>query len=162
MLDSAADLPECSDANDKQLAYAKAEDTFYTCKAGSWDEVSIKGRDGRDGVDGVTTVNEVEATNKKNQWVDSLTGKTWLIGGGGTYAQAAAACSGDYHLPTWAEAELAISHGIRAIAASIPATQNFWIDTATPASPWYATETSGLPNKFQVAATSGYAVYCVK
>lgn len=166
-LASVSDLPDCDETIDKQLVYVLDEEMFYLCRKGEWVEVSIKGEDGRDGVDGqdgVTTVVEEEATNKKNQWVDTLTGLTWLIGGGGTYAQAVAACTSGYRVPTWAEAELAIGHGLRAIAASIPATQNFWIDpTGTgQTGAWYATETSGLPNKFQVAATAGYAIYCVK
>lgn len=158
----AAKLPECNEANDTQLAYARAEKTYYFCDSGSWSALDTVGENGKDGQNGVTTVIEQEATNKKNLWVDPISGKQWLIGGGGNYAQAVAACTGSYRLPTWAEASEAINHGIRGIAASIPQGQNFWIDTATPANPWYATETASVPNKFQVAATAGYAVYCIK
>jgi hypothetical protein len=165
-----ADLPECTPDNDTQLAYVRSEKAYYFCENGSWSELDMVGKDGKDGKDGVdgqdgvTTVIEEEATNKKNQWVDPITGLEWLIGGGGDYAQAVAACSGDYRLPTWTEAVSGINHGVRAIAASVPtSTQNFWLDKASTGNLYYyATETAGLPNKFQVAATAGYNVFCVK
>ena len=153
-----ADLPECSEELDTQLGYVKSQDKFYVCEEMTWNALAIE--DGKDGTNGVTTIQEVEATNKKNQWVDPITGLNWLIGGGGDYSQAVAACTGDYRLPTWAEASLAISHGIRAIAASIPAGQNFWL--LNESGYYYATETAGAPNKFNVLATAAYNVYCVK
>lgn len=154
-----SDLPECSEANDTQLGYVKAEDLFYVCENASWETIAIK--DGKDGSDGVTTIQEIEATNKKNQWVDPITGLSWLLGGGGDYSQAVAACSGDYRLPTWAEASTAISHGVRAVAASVPtSTQNFWL--LNESGYYYATETAGAPNKFNVAASAGYNIFCVK
>lgn len=153
-----SDLPECSEANDTQLGYVKADKQFYVCESASWNEISIE--DGEDGSDGVTTVKEIEATNKKNQWVDPITGLSWLLGGGGDYDQAVAACSGAYRLPTWDEAVAGINHGVRGIAASVPVGQNFWIDV--PGQYWYATETASAPNKFQVLATAAYNVYCVK
>lgn len=152
----ASKLPECSESNETQLAYARSEKTYYFCESGSWSALDTVGQNGKDGV---TTVIEEEATNKKNQWVDPISGKEWIIGGSGNYAQAVAACTGDYRLPTWAEATEAITHGIRGIAASIPQGQNFWLVNSDY---WYATETSGLPNKYQVLATAGYNIYCVK
>lgn len=157
-----SDLPKCSEENDTQLGYVKAQKKFYVCENADWVVIPIEdGKDGSDGSDGVTTVKEIEATNKKNQWVDPITGLSWLLGGGGDYAQAVAACSGDYRLPTWAEASTAISHGVRGIAASVPtSTQNFWL--YTNGQYWYATETSGAPNKFQVLSSAAYNIFCVK
>jgi hypothetical protein len=151
-LELKSDLPKCEDKRESQLAYVKSESQFYVCESGSWSEIDIEGEDG------VTT--EVEATNKKNQWVDPISGLTWLIGGSGTYAQAQAACSGSYRLPTWAEAITGITHGVRGIAASIPQGQDFWIDISGQY--WYATVTAGQANKYQVLATATYNIYCVK
>jgi hypothetical protein len=158
----ATKLPDCTADNDTQLAYVRSEKAYYLCDSGNWSVLDVIAKDGKDGVDGqdgVTTVIEEEATNKKNQWVDPITGKQWLIGGGGDYAQAVASCTGAYHLPTWTEAVAGINHGLRGIAASIPQGQNFWLVNSDF---WYATETAGLPNKFQVLATAGYNIYCVK
>lgn len=151
---SASDLPKCDSKREAQLAFAINEDQFFVCKDSNWVEIDVKGEDG------ITTVQEVEATNKKNQWVDPVTGLTWLIGGSGTYAQAVAACTGSYRLPTWAEAIDGITHGVRGIAASIPQGQDFWINISGQY--WYATVTAGQSNKFQVLATAAYNIYCVK
>lgn len=151
-----ADLPACDELLKNQLAYVRDSETFYVCD-GDWIEITIKGRDGVDGITQVTTT-EVEGTNKKNQWVDPLTGKTWIIGGSALYSQTATACTNGYRIPTYAEAELAIAHGIRGIAASIPALQDFWISTNQT----YITVTSGVQHSQSVAANVGAAVYCVK
>src|SRR5687768_15197776 len=46
---SAADLPPCTDANNQQLIYVKLEAQFYTCDAGQWTTIAIKGEQGEAG-----------------------------------------------------------------------------------------------------------------
>jgi hypothetical protein len=40
-LDSAAELPPCDDAHDKQLVYVLATKEFQTCQAGAWVKVEM-------------------------------------------------------------------------------------------------------------------------
>lgn len=42
-------LPSCDTASEGQLAYVKAEKTFYACEGGSWGEIDVRGEKGDQG-----------------------------------------------------------------------------------------------------------------
>lgn len=164
MLATKADLPSCSDDNETQLAYISDTATFYVCEDSDWVEAKIvakgeKGDQGEAGSDGVTTVKEVEATNKKNQWVDPISGLTWLLGGPSNWLSANSSCSGDYRLPTYDEAEDAINRGIRGIAASVPTGVDFWVNELGYIA---GINASSLPEKKGVPSSNSYTAFCVK
>lgn len=154
-----ADLPDCSDELEAQLAYVKENKQFYSCEGTEWVKIDIEGRDGVDGSDGVTTVIEQEATNKENQWVDPVSGLAWLIGGTGNLATATAGCASPYRLPSESEALASISRGLMVITAGISAGQTFWINQAPS---HIIMLTAGVPAKYAVSGAATHAVYCVK
>jgi len=47
-----ASLPACNETISGALSYVSSEKAFYTCDAGEWAVIEIKGEDGKDGVDG--------------------------------------------------------------------------------------------------------------
>ncbi len=84
-------LPECDDARDGQLAYARAEKTFFVCDRGDWAEIDLRGqagKDGRDGKDGVAGATgakgEVVAkdpaprTMTANEFLEAASGLVWV------------------------------------------------------------------------------------
>ena len=152
------ELPECSADNENQLVYVRSVKAFYTCEGSDWETIEIA-----DGKDGVTTVIEKQATNKKNIWVDPVSGYTWLVGVG-SYAQAQVNCSGKFAIPSWPESIDAMSRGIMAIAADNSLPLNMWVTGAAQGSPsqWYATLDAGsLPVAGDYTASLSRGIFCV-
>lgn len=105
-LDSKDDLPECTEANDKQLAYVTDEEQFYVCGDAEWTEI---------------TIGEELASN---EWKDAATGYIWMIGGVTSYGLIGQACDGDYDAATADEVKAAGKHGLES-------DDGIWINGAT-------------------------------
>jgi hypothetical protein len=168
-LATSADLPVCDTNNKDQLAYIIEEDVFYVCST-EWAVIDIQGKDGKDGADGkdgVTQIKEIPAPNRLNYWNDAQTGLEWFLGGQGLYAAALSSCQSGYRLPTVAESETAVYHGIRVIAQSISSPNlNFWTSEIAPnnvEAAYMGVNGSGLPMRYWGLKASTIAgIFCVK
>ena len=155
-LDSKSELPSCDESNATQLAYILDEDTFYVCRKESWSVIDLKGKDG------VTTTVQVEVGNKANQWIDSVSGLSWQLGGVGTIAMANAACLAPYRLPTKDEASDAVSRGIRLIAIDIGANPDFWTSMIDYGTFIFMSASGGVWQAGVGSSSTQKSVFCVK
>jgi hypothetical protein len=112
-LTSVKDLPECSAKNSKQLAYVKEDSSFYSCEPTGWSvlTIAVKGEAGAKGDPG--PAGQV-VTLPTNEWLDVITGVTWLIGGPVNHVSGNGACSNGWRPPTHDEGQAACAHGILA------------------------------------------------
>jgi len=119
------DLPECTKANEKQLAYVKEEKQFFVCE-NDWQPIEVesvavegeKGERGDDGADGITVTT--------NNWFDAVTNKNWLIGASANYASALTSCDLPWRIPTKDEALAAAQRGLGVTASSIGGPTSMW------------------------------------
>lgn len=125
-LDAYSDLPSCKAANDKQLAYVRADETFYTCDDKEWTPIEVspgakQGLDGKNGSDGADGENFTT-----NNWFDAVTSKTWLIGASGLYSTAVNTCISPWRVPTKDEALAAAQRGLGLAAVDIGGPTTIW------------------------------------
>ncbi len=59
------ELPECSEANNRQLVYAKDTGSFHSCEGGSWVKIDIEGEQGEQGVAGAAGQNGLRIVENK-------------------------------------------------------------------------------------------------
>lgn len=115
-LNDTSELPECTHANNRQIAYIKPTEQFFSCESESWQEISVKGKIGETGQKGDKgDKGEPGEPTSSNQWFDPISKKTWLIGASANYAMTKTyyqACTGEYKLPSRAEATEAAIHGL--------------------------------------------------
>lgn len=165
-LDSKKDLPECTAANDKQLAYIRDEEQFYTCEGRDWYSVEIsskaikgeRGDDGEDGQDGITVTT--------NNWYDAVTDKTWLIGAIGSFATAETTCISPWRMPTKDEALAAAQRGLGIASASISGPTTIWTSDVWDLNPTHnfiiqAIDVSPATNGAQ-RANDNRGVFCIE
>lgn len=124
-----ADLPACTEANDRALAYVMESRQFLTCQGGAWVEIDVRGADGKDGAAGKDGLDGNDGHDGRpvplNTWIDPITGRVWLIGGMGPYDSACTAPG--VRLPTSAEGFEAVEHGL---FSAVPpgGFSAFWVD----------------------------------
>jgi hypothetical protein len=164
------DLPECSLANDKQLAYIKNEDTFYACDAiaATWTIVDIKGSKGDQGPIGPSGSNGKDGeVATLNMWVDPITGLKWLIGGQANRTEAQNFCTDPYRLPTEPEAYMASQHGLGLASHAISGPTSLWSDDFSNygvdgLTPFYRFIDLSSPNQLATDSASAiHGVVCV-
>lgn len=112
-----AALPACDAATEGRLYYAKAEAQFQVCAAAAWSVIDLKGVAGIKGDKGDKgdkgEAGEDGVAAAANTWLDSITGKTWLIGGGtSNYNTAKNACGNGWAHPKTDEMAAAATHGM--------------------------------------------------
>lgn len=130
-IDKPENRPDCTDVDEERLIYVVSDQAFYTCHSAAWILVDINGKDGRDGrsgadgnsakdgKDGTAGKDGTNGTDGKDYhdssdlWFDPFTGDSWLkLVGTFNRAEAAAACTGSYRLPTGAETHNAVDRGL--------------------------------------------------
>lgn len=136
MVADSKDLPTCDLSNEKQLAYVKNENKFFSCQESTWTEVSIKGSDGAQGPTGPQGPKGDPASPvPTNQWYDPIGKVYYLIGGNQTFYLAAnpdnvtaitPSCINGWRLPTLAEAHTAQAHGIGTASSSMNGPTDMW------------------------------------
>jgi hypothetical protein len=102
-----ADVPACTSKNTGILVYVESTQTFRACQASGYVTVQIKGKDGVSGSNGKDA-----PVMQQNQWIDSITGNTWLFASSGSQGTASSTCVGDYRLAQVAELQAACYSGI--------------------------------------------------
>lgn len=163
---SMGDLPECSEANNTQLAYIKDEKAFYVCEGNDWNIIddapvevlTVKGKNGSNGSDGATVTT--------NNWYDAVTGKLWLIGANVHYSVISTSCVSPWRLPTKQEALAAAQRGLGVAATTISGPTTMW--TSTPynvgTSQTYITAISTSPAEAEHLLSSGTfrGLFCIE
>lgn len=130
-LESLANLPECIESNDSQLAFVVDENAFYTCKLLIWKRIEIKGEagtkgdKGEKGDSGVNT-NIYQNATITNTWVDPITGYEWVLGAAGGTSEISTRCTGNYLPPTRAEAVQAANNGLLVAAGDKGYIKEMW------------------------------------
>ncbi len=123
-------LPVCDKSNDRQLAYTREENKFFTCTASVWTELDVHGQAGAAGIAGKAGVDGKNGTDGSkgekgdkgddgkpvdpNQWFDPITQNNWLLGVIMTSAQVDTSpdvCSNGWRLASQMELATAIQHG---------------------------------------------------
>lgn len=125
-VDTTKDLPACEHANNKQLAWVKSTNQFFSCEDTTWTEVIVKGETGPIGPSGNTGPKGDPAS--PNQWFDPITKLYWLIGAIQTEFQVNAnvACGSSWTLPTKAQASSAVQHGLLVASSTINGPSKVW------------------------------------
>jgi len=94
-----ADIPVCNTATIGRLVYVQSTGIFKACGASGYSDVQIKGKDA--------------VQLAKNEWIDPVTGKKWLLGGSSVQmALRDEVCTGVWSAPGPADLQLACQHGI--------------------------------------------------
>lgn len=159
--DTADDLPVCNKDNDDQLVYVKDEKQFYECDTGDWLAIDISGKQGVSGSNGVDGKDGYRKP-ADNLWEDPITQKLWLIGSVQPYT--AGLCSSGWRLPTKAEGQDALTHGLYQHASNYSGPTSFWTsENLSPTSKWvweHIDTVSALATHDQTSES--YGVYCVE
>lgn len=135
----AGDLPACTAANSKQLAYAKTEAKFYSCETSGWSALEIVGAAGPKGDTGATGATGPQGPKGDpgqpttgNEWADPVTGASWLIGVvTANQSTSAGACTNGWSLPTQDQAVAAVQHGLAVDSLSMSGPSAFWTSTTS-------------------------------
>ncbi len=108
---SEKDLVVCDSSRRGYLAYVKDTAEFKACLEAGWTTVDVKGKDGKSGSNGAAGT-----MVSGNQWYDPITTKMWVMTNINTtltgFTDAQSTCSGTYRIPTQAEAQAALGHGM--------------------------------------------------
>lgn len=136
-LGNTADLPPCQEENDRQLAYVKSQEQFYTCTNGTWEAIAKETPAPIVAPEPAVVAEEpVEPEQPKvapiapvNQWVDPVTGDTWFVGTVAPFARLAQACVGDWEPAPSYKVQMAVLHGIGVLtgtATNVWAAEPLW------------------------------------
>ncbi len=160
-----SELPECTRANSKQMAWIKKTEQFFSCEDESWVEVAVKGKDGVAGTKGEKgDKGEPGEPVTGNEWYDPITQKEWLFGAVSTTRLIAAnACSNGYRLPTSAEAIAAVAHGLLVASSDLDGPANVWVsdppEQPSPNDYSFYVDNAGIR---QTATTPSHGIACLK
>ena len=166
-VEDTSELPECTRANNKQLAWVKTSEIFFSCEDGDvWVEIeSVKGAEGAKGEKGDKgDKGDPGEPVAQNEWLDPITKKEWLFGAKtSTRLISASACSNGYHLPSSAEAIAAVVHGLLVASNDISGPTDVWVsdppEQPSPNDYSFYVNSSGA----RVAATTdSHGIVCVK
>lgn len=111
---SEKDLVACDSSRRGYLAYVKDTAEFKACLEAGWTTVDVKGKEGAKGSSGSNGAAGTMVSG--NQWYDPITTKMWVMTNINTaltgFTDAQSTCSGTYRIPTQAEAQAALGHGM--------------------------------------------------
>lgn len=111
---SEKDLIACDSNRRGYLAYVKDTAEFKACLEAGWTTVDVKGKDGAKGSTGSNGAAGTMVSG--NQWYDAVTTKMWVMTNINTsltgFTDAQSTCTGTYRIPTQAEAQAALAHGM--------------------------------------------------
>lgn len=133
---SSAALVECNDKTRGYLAYIQDTAQFEACLDSGWTVVDVKGKDGsngKDGTNGIAGPNGRDGSNGSsgkdgammatNQWYDPISQKSWVmtnfLSTVASWTNASSACTGSYRVPTAAEIQIALIHGMKVVAQGL-------------------------------------------
>jgi hypothetical protein len=164
MVKDEAALPACDTSKEGQLVYVASAENFRTCTRASWAVVSIKGKDGATGVagkDGAAGSSVATTVLDETMWLDPITKKTWLFGGGVVRAQAN--CPAGYNAPTFAQASEAQANGMGSVLTTRNLGLGMWLpDHADGRYSYSYTASGAFMQGFTTSSTQAYRLVCYK
>lgn len=164
MIKDEAALPTCDASRENQLVYISSTGEFKGCSSSVWAVLTVKGKDGAAGKDGTIGSNgkDAPALLDESMWLDPITKRTWLFGGGVVRAQAS--CPSGYRAPSFAEASEAYANGMGAILSVRNYGAGMWLPDHADGrfSYSYSAASGAFMQGFTTSATQAYRLVCYK